>query len=243
MMPENFRFIDRFEVILLDQGRTFLFDCDRFGPEQDYHATYRDLGGHRLNVREVRELVERVMDHMFHIYHSGDRLEDFPTVHAALRELGNEHLPAEEHDHLENLIAVHEGGHISDRHRKTITSLARTHRLGIVSNIFAQSRRFMENLKRSGVSDCFEHVFWSSGYGWIKPSPRIFPHVLGWFGVRPEKVLMVGDNLQRDIAPAAAAGCATAWVRNERQLPRDFSPQPDVVIDHLADLPQVMADG
>jgi HAD superfamily hydrolase (TIGR01549 family) len=235
-MTDSSRFIDQFDVILLDQGRTFLFDCDRFGPEQDYYASYRRLGGSSLQTGEVRELVETVMNHMFSIYRSNHRLERFPTVHQALQELKLPNLPAEEHDHLENLIADHETGHISPRHVHAIQTLAQTHRLGIVSNIFARSRCFVDDLKKAGIYRCFEHIFWSSDHGWIKPSPRIFPHMLENFGSRPEKTLMVGDNPRRDIEPAAARGCATAWVANGRDLPDDLPHRPDAIVQHLADL-------
>ena len=39
------RVLDRFKVILLDMNGTFMFGQDRFGPEEDFAATYRRLGG------------------------------------------------------------------------------------------------------------------------------------------------------------------------------------------------------
>ena len=46
------RFIDKFEVILLDMVRTFMFDADRFSVADDFAATYRRIGGHTLRFLE-----------------------------------------------------------------------------------------------------------------------------------------------------------------------------------------------
>jgi len=46
-----------FAVVLLDMNGTFMFREDRFGPDQDYAATYRALGGRRL----AAELVQAIM--------------------------------------------------------------------------------------------------------------------------------------------------------------------------------------
>jgi HAD superfamily hydrolase (TIGR01459 family) len=45
-----------------------------------------------------------------------------------------------------------------------------------------------------------------------KPDPAIYPRVLAMLGVPPGCVLAVGDALRTDIAGAAAAGIASAWV-------------------------------
>ncbi len=43
-----------FEAILFDLNGTLAEGYDRFGPEQDYHATYRRLGGRRLDAAMLR---------------------------------------------------------------------------------------------------------------------------------------------------------------------------------------------
>ncbi len=44
-----------------------------------------------------------------------------------------------------------------------------------------------------------------------KPSPEGMRRVLSDLGLDPEQVLVVGDNLKKDIAAAAAAGLTAAW--------------------------------
>ena len=63
-------FIDDFEVILFDQGKTFIFQNDRFGPEVDYHSIYRSLGGNRLSSGEVYQIMERLYIHMLESSHN-----------------------------------------------------------------------------------------------------------------------------------------------------------------------------
>ena len=43
------RFLDQFSVLLLDMNGTFMFGHDRFGPDEDYFATYASLGGRNLD--------------------------------------------------------------------------------------------------------------------------------------------------------------------------------------------------
>ena len=46
------RFIDQFDVVLLDMSHTFMFDVDRFSDTEDYAATYRQVGGNLLSDEE-----------------------------------------------------------------------------------------------------------------------------------------------------------------------------------------------
>ncbi len=62
------RFIDKFRVILLDMGRTFMFNVDRFSETDDVGATYRQIGGKTLNEEEVHQIISRVFNEMFSDY-------------------------------------------------------------------------------------------------------------------------------------------------------------------------------
>ena len=82
------RFIDRFDVILLDMGYTFMFGVDRFGEDEDYHVTYRDLGGRSLTPEEVRAPITEVLDRMLSAARDPERVDDFGDVRRFLRESG-----------------------------------------------------------------------------------------------------------------------------------------------------------
>ena len=85
-------------------------------------------------------------------------------------------------------------------------------RLGIASNAQDYTRWEMEfagvPLEMFDPSLCFL----SGDHGFAKPSPRVFATLsekLAALGISPHETLMVGDSLENDITPAAAAGWHT----------------------------------
>jgi FMN phosphatase YigB (HAD superfamily) len=92
----------------------------------------------------------------------------------------------------------------------TILRLGECYHLSLVANQGAECRAHLSAL---GWLDRFEVVAFSEEQGTFKPDPGLFRHALACGGVAPEEALMVGDRLDNDIAPAAALGMSTAWVR------------------------------
>ena len=84
--------------------------------------------------------------------------------------------------------------------------------LGIASN--AQTYTISE-LRAAGIPfGDFDRklIFLSGAHGFAKPSPRVFALLterLAALDIEPWETLMVGDSLENDIAPAAAAGWRT----------------------------------
>jgi HAD superfamily hydrolase (TIGR01509 family) len=91
-----------------------------------------------------------------------------------------------------------------------IERLGRHYRLGLIANQGAECRAHLAAL---GWLDRFEVVAFSEELSHFKPDPALFRHALAQADVAPEESLMVGDRLNNDIAPAAALGMATAWIR------------------------------
>lgn len=224
------------EVLLLDQGRTFMFDNDRFGPHVDYEQTYAQLGGARL-IGQVRGFVERLFDALDAQYRdpSASASSSFPTVEQMAERLGLG-FDAEEALRFARLIGVHELGVISDAHRAVLRSLVETHRLGVVSNFWGHESVAERNLQRSGVWSCFEHRLWSSQHGCIKPAPALFRLALERFGVSVERVVFIGDDPWRDVHPAKLLGLKAVWISRK---PGECPPEllaPDLVIADLEEL-------
>lgn len=231
------RFIDDFDVILLDMGNTFMFDCDRFGQEVDYHSTYRSIGGNRLSAGAISPLINRLFKHMLEISRSPEHYDRFGTIEGYLREIPElAGLPAAERKILESVFARHEVGRIPDSHVTILRELSHTHPLGLISNVYSNRNVFEEELSRAGIEDLFEIIIWSSDHGCIKPSPRIFWKALAHFDVEPECVVYVGDNPKRDVAGAKGVGMKAVWINScNRELPVG-NPQPDMTISDLGDL-------
>jgi 5'-nucleotidase len=88
--------------------------------------------------------------------------------------------------------------------------LADEFRLGLIAN---QGREARDALSALGWLDAFEVVALSEEVGAHTPDPSLFLHALREAGAEPGDCLMVGDRLDNDVAPAAALGMKTAWVR------------------------------
>lgn len=237
--PTSAGALDRFAVVLLDLNSTFMFDEDRFGPDQDYHATYAAEGGRALPPAAVRAAVDACYAFLAARYGDPAYRDDFPSVGEALdawRE--TRALSAAERARLERVIARHELGRVPDAYAAALRRLARTHRLGLVSNIWSRKGPWLTELARAGVAELFTTLVFSSDTRSIKPSPRLFEAALAAFDVPRHAVIVVGDSVAADIAPARTAGLASVWVNAAgAPVPRG-GPEPDhVVPDLLALIP------
>lgn len=73
-----------------------------------------------------------------------------------------------------------------------------------------------------------------------KPTPAYFEAALTEVDARPAETIMVGDDVEADIGGAKAIGMRGVLVRTGKFRPaalREADPQPDAVVDSLADLP------
>ncbi|MHC1768440.1 MAG: HAD family hydrolase [Verrucomicrobiia bacterium] len=92
--------------------------------------------------------------------------------------------------------------------------------LGIASNAQAYTLREMHvGFVAVGLdwTRLFERnlCFWSFQHGFSKPDPHVFQILttrLGAEGISPPDILMVGDRLDNDVAPARAHGWQTWWL-------------------------------
>jgi HAD superfamily hydrolase (TIGR01549 family) len=91
-----------------------------------------------------------------------------------------------------------------------------------------------------------DDVVTSAELGHEKPDPAFFAAVLARLATSdPSDVLYVGDRVDNDVVPAAAAGLRTCWVRRGpwghlQDLPDDL--EPDLILDGLGELP-LLLDG
>ncbi|MBI4820855.1 MAG: HAD family hydrolase [Deltaproteobacteria bacterium] len=96
------------------------------------------------------------------------------------------------------------------RVRATLTDLARTYRLGLVTNGGSMTQR--RKLAAAELAGFFEVITISAEAGCEKPEPRIFLETLAALGVHADAALFVGDDPVRDIDGARAAGLRACWV-------------------------------
>ena len=165
------RFIDKFEVLLLDMGLTFMFNSDRFSDLENYGATYRKIGGALLNDGKVNEIISRLFARLMSDYQNPDFYDYYPSVLSCLMAMPQTRdLPEEEISLLERVFEIHEVGNIPATQAEALHQLRETHQLGLVSNIWSRSEIFLQEFEKVGIKHLFDIIVFSSDYGCIKPS-------------------------------------------------------------------------
>ena len=75
--------------------------------------------------------------------------------------------------------------------------------LAVISNFDGRLRFILQHL---GISKFFAHIFISSEIGADKPDPEIYRRALKLIDLKPNEVLHVGDDPERDWSAASEAG-------------------------------------
>ncbi len=203
-----------------------MFGEDRFGEDEDFHTTYRNLGGAALGPEEVRASIRGCYESVLRLYQSPEYSDDFPSLAEGLRRYAG--APEAELPVLERVFAAHEQGTIPAAHAALLRRLSQSHQLGLVSNIWARKNPWLAEFDRAGISQVFTCKIFSSDYRNIKPSPALFCRASKCFSPG-SRILFVGDSLERDIVPAKALGFVTAWINGRGEK----SPHADYVLPSL----------
>jgi HAD superfamily hydrolase (TIGR01549 family) len=84
----------------------------------------------------------------------------------------------------------------------------------------------------------------SAGWGVEKPSPEFFARMVALAGVPPDTIAYVGDRVDNDVVPAAAAGMLAVFLRRGPwgflQAEHPAAAQAHLRLDSLAALPQAL---
>ena len=150
---------------------------------------------------------------------------------------------------VETLTGVHMGvlkGRVSvpEHHAALLGRLRERGPVGLCSN-FTHAPTARRILDESELSAHLDPIVISVDVGLRKPRPEIFASLLRGLGCPPEATLHVGDNLEADVAGAAALGMRTAWLTRRVPDPEAAraayrGPAPDHVIADLDELPPLL---
>jgi putative hydrolase of the HAD superfamily len=91
--------------------------------------------------------------------------------------------------------------------------------LAVISNFDGRLRLILQHL---GISKFFAHIFISSEIGADKPDPEIFRRALKLIDLKPNEVLHVGDDPERDWEAARAAGLSIFRLERPNNSLRDL---------------------
>jgi putative hydrolase of the HAD superfamily len=93
-----------------------------------------------------------------------------------------------------------------------VDRLRRQVRLGLVTNGTSDLQR--RKLALAGLAGRFDVVVAACDVGAGKPDPAMFAAALAALGVTASEAVMIGNDLDRDIAGAAAAGLPGLWIQH-----------------------------
>ena len=127
--------------------------------------------------------------------------------------------------------------------REGVEALAAAgYRLGCVTNTLADGAAIRQMLRNHGMDQLMGAVVVSADEGYRKPHALLFEKAMRDLGALPGESVFVGDSPLHDIAGAKAAGMYGVLTHQYADRPYEgFAPQPDAVIDHVRELPGVIA--
>ncbi len=88
-------------------------------------------------------------------------------------------------------------------------------------------------LERGGIDRFIDQIYCARRVGHRKPAPEFFEYIVAHCGCAREQIMVVGDNFDKDIAGARAAGLHAVWVTDAADA-RDTDA---TRITHLRELP------
>lgn len=208
-------YITQFDVLLIDMDKTFMFGGNRCGDEQYYEQTYRSFGGKKFNNSGLHEFFNFSYVKLLEKSRNPDFFDAFPTVREFLDSDNYfKEFSSDEKDLIEKTFAAHECGEVPDKCRYVLKELSKSHKLGLISNVWCDSFYFVNRLKDEGVYDLFDVHIFSSDHGAIKPSSKLFQIAIDHFVKTPNELVYIGDNYKRDVIGAKNAGINFVLIQN-----------------------------
>ncbi len=124
--------------------------------------------------------------------------------------------------------------------RRTLAEIGLQYRLAILSNTRRATRADLAlELTRLGIVRHFLAILTSSDIGWRKPHPLAFEAALSVLRTPATRTVMVGNDLEGDVAGAKAMGMRTVhfrWSPRYRLEPVSDAERATVTIEEFDDL-------
>lgn len=112
-------------------------------------------------------------------------------------------------------------------------------RLGILSNTFVHGSTLDRHLKQVGLLEFFDLRLYSYQFSFRKPDPRIFLEAARQMQTEPQKVVFVGDRMDKDVRGALRAGMIPvlkrAYTNQKKRVPAGV-----FQIQYLSELPELI---
>ena len=118
--------------------------------------------------------------------------------------------------------------------KRVFNELQIKYRLALISD--AQSCYALPEIQAVGLENYFESIVISSRYGFRKPDPRLFQKTLDNMQLASSEVILVGNDMFRDIYGAQALGIKTIYIdsnqgaKSDKDLTQDYRIQQVAVL-------------
>src|SRR5262245_18451762 len=145
------RLLSKFTVVLLDLNGMCMFGEDKFGVGEDFYTTYCAIGGRRLSAAEVTRYARACYECMSRVYADPQCYEDFTSLTEGLQRYACP--PGSELRLLEQVFTLHEVGAVPSRAAAVLRRLVSTHKLALVTNIWAPKGAWLAEFERVGLAD------------------------------------------------------------------------------------------
>ncbi|MFQ5697388.1 MAG: HAD family hydrolase [Myxococcota bacterium] len=220
------------EAVLLDMGGVLIPEVRGFEAAAENEALRAELA--QRGVADPRATLLEAGQRLRQAYRDLEAQRSQPDPERVLATL-----PAEVREQVLQAFAREETLPAFPEAREVVARLARTFRLGIVSNTIVPGDHHARALERAGILEFISAAAWSANFGSRKPATSIIEHVLSKLGIPARRAVFVGDKIRTDIVGARSAGLRSVWLR--RPDSRDTGEAtPDWVIDDLRDLPALL---
>jgi putative hydrolase of the HAD superfamily len=108
-------------------------------------------------------------------------------------------------------------------------------RLALITNGGSEMQR--AKIQKFGLAPFFDNILVEGEFGCGKPDEAVFLHSLEKLKVSPSDAWMVGDDLERDIAPCLPLGIFSIWVDwKGTGLPSSVKVEPDKIVRNIGEL-------
>lgn len=109
-------------------------------------------------------------------------------------------------------------------------------RLAVISNTHMPGILSMEVLERLNIKHYFEFAFFSSDFGWRKPHSIMFESAINHLHLKPNNIIYVGDQPEKDVVGAGSVGLKTAWINRDNTKLKKSAISPDYTLTTLSEL-------
>lgn len=100
--------------------------------------------------------------------------------------------------------------------KSTLTSLSKHGAIYIATGAAESSETDIKNaFQRVGLSEFISGYFCKANLGFSKGQAGFLPAILNQLGAEKANTYMVGDNFEKDVTPALAAGIQAIWFTNQ----------------------------